>query len=196
MRANFNIFGSDGRHMVWRKKNQELESKNLIPTVKHGDGGVLVWRCMSAAGVGNLHFIEGITSHVMYIDILKQNLRSSSFKMDMGNQIIFQQDNVPKHTARKAKEWLLYNTSKQLHSTLQSPDMNPIENLWIYFDVQIRKRQIKSKAQLKAALLEEWEKVSPQTTEKLVNSMTNRVQSVIGTKGYLIKYLKKPLLLC
>ena len=38
---------------------------------------------LSAAGVGNLHFIEGIINHVMYTDILKQNLRSSAIKMDM-----------------------------------------------------------------------------------------------------------------
>ena len=77
---------------------------------------------------------------------------------------------------------------KQLHSPPQSPDMNPIENLWSYLDVQIRKHQIKSKSQLKAALLEEWEKISPQTIEKLVKSMTNRMQSVIGAKGYLTKH--------
>ena len=41
--SKFNIFGSDGRHMVWRKKNTDLEPKNLIPTVKHGGGGVHVW---------------------------------------------------------------------------------------------------------------------------------------------------------
>jgi hypothetical protein len=71
--------------MVWRKKNTELEPKNLIPTVKHWDGAVLVWVCMSAAGVGNLHFIEEITNYVMYIDIIKQTLRSSAIKMCMGN---------------------------------------------------------------------------------------------------------------
>jgi hypothetical protein len=62
---------------------------------------------LSAASVGNLHFIEGIMNHVMYIDILKQNIRSSAVKMGMENRFIFQQDNVPKHTVRKAKEWLL-----------------------------------------------------------------------------------------
>ena len=55
-----------------------------------GGGRVLVWGCMNAEGVGNLHFIEGIMNHVMHIDILKQNLRSSAIKMAMGNQFIFQ----------------------------------------------------------------------------------------------------------
>ena len=78
--------------------------------MKYGGGDILVWGCMSAVDVGNLHFIEGIMNHVMYIHILKQNLRSTAIKKGMGNQFIFQQDNVLKHTARKVKELLLYNT--------------------------------------------------------------------------------------
>ena len=39
----FNIFGSDGRIIVWRRKHEELHSKNLVGTVKHGVGDVLVW---------------------------------------------------------------------------------------------------------------------------------------------------------
>ena len=34
--SKFNLFGSDGRQMVWRKVNKE----NLLPTVKHG---VVLW---------------------------------------------------------------------------------------------------------------------------------------------------------
>ncbi|GBM64603.1 hypothetical protein AVEN_19349-1 [Araneus ventricosus] len=34
--SKFNIFGSDGRITVWRKPNEELNPKNLLPAVKHG----------------------------------------------------------------------------------------------------------------------------------------------------------------
>ncbi|GFW98994.1 transposable element Tcb1 transposase [Trichonephila clavipes] len=37
----FNIFGSDGRHTVWRKPNTAFDPKNLRPTVKHGGGSVM-----------------------------------------------------------------------------------------------------------------------------------------------------------
>ncbi|GBO16793.1 Transposable element Tc1 transposase [Araneus ventricosus] len=50
----FNIFGSVGRIMVWRRKNEELNPKNLVGTVKYGGEGVLVWGCISASGLGNL----------------------------------------------------------------------------------------------------------------------------------------------
>ncbi len=45
----------------------------MVPTVKHGGGSVLMWGCMSAAGVGELHFIDGIMNSQMYCSILKEN---------------------------------------------------------------------------------------------------------------------------
>ncbi|GBM33312.1 hypothetical protein AVEN_101640-1 [Araneus ventricosus] len=41
--SKFKIFCSYGRIMVWRRKNEELNPKNLVGTVKYGGGGVLVW---------------------------------------------------------------------------------------------------------------------------------------------------------
>ncbi|GBN11025.1 hypothetical protein AVEN_17604-1 [Araneus ventricosus] len=51
--SKFNILGSDGRIMVWRRKNEEINPKNLVGTVKYGGGGVLVWGCISASWLGS-----------------------------------------------------------------------------------------------------------------------------------------------
>ncbi|CAI9561546.1 unnamed protein product [Staurois parvus] len=37
--------------MVWRCTGEEYKEKCMVPTVKHGGAGVLLWGCMSAAGV-------------------------------------------------------------------------------------------------------------------------------------------------
>jgi hypothetical protein len=50
--SKFNMFGSDGPQYVWRKPKKELDSKNVIPTVKHGGGHTMVWDCMDYAAVG------------------------------------------------------------------------------------------------------------------------------------------------
>lgn len=181
--SKFNVSGSDGRQKVWRKKNKALESKNLRPTFKHGGGGIMVWGCMAANGVGSLQIINGIMNQYVYIDILKNNLQQSANKLGLGRSFIFQQDNDPKHTAMKTKEWLLYNAPRQLKTPPQSPDLNPIEHLWDEIGRRVRKRGVKNKEELKQALLDEWDKIPAEVTHKLVGSMKKRLLEVIRNKG-------------
>lgn len=63
-----------------------------------------------------------------------------------------------------------------------------IENLWQKLEIEIRKHDISNKNDLKKALLEEWEKIRPEYTRKLVESMPNRLKAVIRQKGYPTKY--------
>ena len=148
--SKFNILGSDGKPIVWRTKNTEMLLKNEIPTVKHGRVSVMVWGCMSAASVGKLHIIDGIMDHLAYIQILKDNLKSSVDKLELHSSYIFQQDNDSKHTALNTRLWVLYNVPKQLNSPPQSPDLNLIEHLWKILDDAIRKRSISNKQELKS----------------------------------------------
>ncbi len=56
--TKINFFGSDGVKGVWRQPGEEYKDKCVLPTVKHGGGSAMVWGCMSAAGTGELQFIE------------------------------------------------------------------------------------------------------------------------------------------
>ncbi|CAI9542900.1 unnamed protein product, partial [Staurois parvus] len=44
----------------------------MVPAVKHHGDSVLLWGCMSAASVGELHFIDGIMNLQMNCSILKK----------------------------------------------------------------------------------------------------------------------------
>lgn len=120
----------------------------------------MVWGCMSAAGVGNLHFIDGIMDQYVYLDLLKKNVKASAQKLGISKTFKFYQDNDPKHTAAKPKAWLKKNCPTLLNPPAQSPDLNVIENLWHQLDVNIRKHQITSKDTLKTALMTEWNKIT------------------------------------
>lgn len=185
--SKFNIYNNDGRTKVWRKPNTALEKSNMVGTVKHGGGNILVWGCMSEAGVGNLVFIESTMDRFMYLNILKNNLKNSASKLGLGESFIFQQDNDPKHTSRLVQEWLVYNT-RQLRTPPQSPDMNPIEHLWDELGRRLKKRHIRSKSELKTALEEEWAQIQPSVTKKLVESMPRRMKAVINSKGNATSY--------
>ncbi|GFV83996.1 transposable element Tc1 transposase [Trichonephila clavipes] len=127
--SKFNIFGSDGHRMVWRKPNTSHHPKHTIPTVKHGGGSVMVWGCMAASGLGKLVFIDGIMHKIAYLNILQNNLKESADKLGLGSNFIYQQDNDPKHTAFVVKEWLLYHCRNQLNTPPQLLTLNVIENL-------------------------------------------------------------------
>ncbi|GBM94456.1 hypothetical protein AVEN_50289-1 [Araneus ventricosus] len=74
--SNFNIFLSNRRLTLWRKPNEELNPKNLLTTVEHGGGGIMVWGCFAASGMGNLVFIENNMDQYKYINIMKESLEN------------------------------------------------------------------------------------------------------------------------
>ncbi|CAI9558493.1 unnamed protein product [Staurois parvus] len=62
----------DGFKTVWCHKGEAYKEKCMVPTVEHGGGSVLLWGCMSAASVGEVHFIDGIKNSQTYCSISKE----------------------------------------------------------------------------------------------------------------------------
>ena len=68
---------------------------NGIPTVKHGDGSIMMWGCFSAAGTARLVLIEGKMNAAKYTEILEENLLQSALDLRLGRRFTFQHDNDP-----------------------------------------------------------------------------------------------------
>ncbi len=184
--SKFNIFGSDGRIMVWRRPGEAFKTECLRATVKHGGGSVMVWGCMAANGVGNIEFIDGIMVKEVYEGILDRNLLSSAAKLGFNSakrKFIFQHDNDPKHTAGLIKQFFTKKRIKKLDWPPYSPDLNPIEHLWSEIERKIRNYYIKNKEDLKKAITDVWSNIEPEITRKLVESMPRRLEEVIKSKG-------------
>ncbi|GBM79047.1 Transposable element Tc1 transposase [Araneus ventricosus] len=140
--SKFNIFGSDGRIGVWRKPNEELNPKNLLPTVEHGGRGIMVCGCFAASGMENLVSLKTIWTN---ISILKENLKISAPKLGIQNTFKLYQDNDPKHTALNVRLCLLYSCPKVIKTPPYSSHLNPIENVCLELEKRARKHDISSK---------------------------------------------------
>jgi len=72
----------------------------------------------------------------------------------------------------------------------QSPDLNPIENMWSHVKSKVSKRVRKQTSlddQFKA-LEEEWKGISPDYITKVIESMPKRCKKVIEARGRQIDY--------
>lgn len=172
---------------VWRTKDEINESFAMTGTVKHDDH-IMVWGGMAAHGVGNLYRVNGILEQFQYHQIIRHQLIPSARKLFNLRNWTFQEDNDPKHTANSTRA--LYN---QLHIPREewpanSPDLNPIENLWQYLDVMCKDRKCNTKEQLFETLQAAWNRIPETYLMSLVESMPRRLNAVIDSKGYPTKY--------
>ncbi len=117
--TKINVFGTDGFKTEWRRKGEEYKEKCMVPTVKHGGGSVLMWGCMSAAGVGELHFIDGIMNSQMYCSILNEKMLP--LLRALGRHALFQHDNDPKHTSKQTKcHQLVHSMPRRLGAVIKN----------------------------------------------------------------------------
>ncbi|GFV98103.1 transposable element Tcb2 transposase [Trichonephila clavipes] len=121
------------------------------------------------------------------IDVLRHNSLDSAKKLWMENTFIFQQVNDPKQTAIVTKTWLLYHAPRRLETPPQSPDLHPIENLWMHLDTEVRKKNVTSKENLEEKLQEVWNSIDIEITKKLIDSMLRRLEAVLKANGLFTK---------
>lgn len=177
----------NAKKRVWRQHNERYKPECMTATVKH-DVKLMVWGCFTAHGVGNLHLIEGIMDQHIYKSILENHLLPSASKLFPNGLWTFQQDNDPKHTSIMIRNWIIEKQLCQLEWPAQSPDLNPIENLWSFVDRQCRHRTPKTKQELFTIIEDAWKNIPLTMLETLVDSMPDRCKAVIANNGWPTKY--------
>jgi len=189
--TKINHLGSYGRKWVWKKAGEGLTDRLVEGTVKFGGGNLMLWGCMLWEGPGFATKIDGRMDADLYVSILDDELQATLeyYGKDI-EDVVFQQDNDPKHKSKKATNWFKDNGFVVMVWPPQSADLNPIEHLWHYLKRKLGEYEVAPKSihELWERVQTEWEKIPAATCQNLIESMPRRVEAVIMAKGGYTKY--------
>ncbi|KAI6647097.1 hypothetical protein LOD99_8934 [Oopsacas minuta] len=151
--SRFLLYTNDGRAYVRRMKGEEFSERCLQKTCKFGGGGIMVCGCFCWSGVGLLWKVSGNLKTNSYIDILENALIPSVDLHSLHSDWTFQQDNAPYHMSKGTKQWFGEQKIEVMNWPAQSPDLNPIENLWDHISLRIQEKSPSNHSELWNAIL-------------------------------------------
>lgn len=158
----------------------------ITPTVKHPTK-VHVWGAISAQGVGKMFmFTENLTSQ-LYECILRDYLVPTFVALHHRPWILFQ-DRDPKHSSRRCKDFIEDRLINWLPSPAQSPDLNPLENVWALLKDRVAAHNPENLSQLKRWIRHEWQQLTPLDLRKFIMNMPSRLKAVQDNRGGPTRY--------
>ncbi len=185
--SKFSISFRNQGPIVWRKRGEAQNPRCLRSSVKFPQS-VMVWGAMSSAGVGPLCFLRSKVNTAVYQEVLEYFMLPAANQLYGDADFIFQQDLAPAHSAKATSTWFKDHGIPVLNWPANSPDLNPIENLWGIVKRKMRYARPSNAEELKATIRATWALITPEQCHRLIDSMPRRIAAVIQAKGAPTKY--------
>jgi hypothetical protein len=195
--------GSMVKHVSWCRKGTKPVAK-----VSSHPMSLNVYAALTPKGLTAVHVVAGTSKHSSpfttkqgkparnitageYQHVLTKTLLPEGSRLmggALGSSWVFQQDNDPTH--RAAPQIVqAYNKAHGTNITVlpkwppNSPDLNPIENIWACVQRKVNARGCSTFELFKQAVIEELAAVPQQQISNLYASMPRRINAVISSKG-------------
>ena len=176
------IWMNSGRIYVWTKKGQPIS----LPTFKHPTK-LHIWGGISVMSKCNLAIFSENFNQEVYKKVLNECLIQEANAL-YGNQWVLQEDNSPVHTGKAATAWKCQFVPEQIDWPSNSPDLNPIENLWAVMKKRLLKKKFSNTNELINGIMEVWDSFDPEFLKPFCLSMDKRIRLCLKENGKKINY--------
>ena len=117
-----------------------------------------------------------------YAELLRNKLPTH---ITIHQSLVFMHDGAPCHRSKIAKQFFAENHIKILNWSGNSPDLNPVKNLWTKMKDLVSQKQPGSSSVIKEGWVKE---IFGEYSKSLMCSMPRRLQAVIDASGGHTKY--------
>lgn len=144
---------------------------------------VHVWAGISKKGPTQICIFDGIMKAPLYVNILERTLLPFIARV-MPTSHRFMADNDPKHTSRLAQNFLQEKKINWWRTPAESPDLNPIENLWHELKEYMRREvKPKTKQELIDGIHMFWNTVTVAKCRKYIGHLRKVIPKVLEVGG-------------
>lgn len=171
---------------VWRSIYDRYAWDCLAPSFKSGRTSIMIWGAFTSSSKSCLVLVppEKRTA-VDFVEVVYESgLKPYYYHHNNYERLILMEDGAPVHRSRATNLWKEVLGMQKLQWPANSPDLNPIENVWKQCKdrVQIMHRP-KNKEEMWTSVNAAWEDISQETLCKLISTMPERMQAVVEAKG-------------
>lgn len=172
--------------VVWARRREGVPPLE----VKQYSAKVRVWGGVSAQGHTRLFIYDDDMTGPKYLDVLTKV--KPDFDKIFGSRNrgwTFVHDGASAHKARATNEWLEENVPNHIKSgphgewPANSPDLNPIEQVWGYMKTQLERSKPRSIPALKRKIKQIWANVDEDFVPKQADGIGKRLKSIIQSGG-------------
>ncbi|GFX66949.1 transposable element Tcb2 transposase [Trichonephila clavipes] len=184
--SRFSLSSDCTRQLIWRESGTAYRPENIREMDRYPTCSIMVWASFMINDRTRLPvFANRTMTGQRYIDeVLLPHVRL--FRGAAGDKFVFMDDNASCHRTLAVQDYLDSEGIQQLVWPARSPDLNPIENVWVALGRQVAGRNYPptNKNTLTRALTEEWDKLPQQLLDNVVQSIVRRVECCITRWTY------------